>query len=545
MYEKKGQYLEAGEYYEKAGDAEKAAEAFEKGGNLNKSNELLSKICYEKGFLREAAVFAEKAGDSARAAEIYTEVQEFSKAGEQYIKAGYFNEAGEKFIQAQDFQRVAEAFEKGGKYVWAAQAYEKIGDITVKTAELYEKGEEFFKAGKLYEELGLQDRALNALQKIDESSENYEAASIVIGGIFKNKGMMNLAIERFQKIIDNRPISKSTLEPYYYLALCYEKTGEREMAKSIYDKILAVDYQFRDVDKRSNEITIVSSGKSISGQVVHESVSREGRIIPFEDSQKKRYELLQEIGRGGMGIVYKAKDTLLNRIIAYKVLPSFLNADPSNLNRFLKEARISANLNHRNIITIFDAGCDGQNNFITMEYVEGKTIDTYLKDGRKFKFPDVVNIAKQICRALAYAHKNNVVHRDIKPANIMISMEGVIKIMDFGIAKLLEDISKETTSISGTPLYMSPEQIIGKDVNFQTDLYSLGVTLYELATGRPPFTEGDIYYHHLHSVPVPPKELYPLIPEGLCKVILKCLEKEKAARYKEAEDILVDLDKVQ
>ncbi|OGW36690.1 MAG: hypothetical protein A2Y97_05915 [Nitrospirae bacterium RBG_13_39_12] len=149
-----------------------------------------------------------------------------------------------------------------------------------------------------------------------------------------------------------------------------------------------------------------------------------------------------------------------------------------------------------------------------------------------------------MCRALVYAHKNNVVHRDIKPANILISKKGVVKIMDFGIAKILEDISKEVTSISGTPLYMSPEQIIGKDVDFQTDLYSFGATIFELSTGRPPFIDGDIFYHHLHTVPVSPQELNPLVPDGLSKVILKCLEKDKALRYKKAEEILRDLDNI-
>jgi serine/threonine-protein kinase len=155
-----------------------------------------------------------------------------------------------------------------------------------------------------------------------------------------------------------------------------------------------------------------------------------------------------------------------------------------------------------------------------------------LHEGRKFKISEVVNIAKQTCRALAYAHKNNVVHRDIKPANIIINKEGVIKIMDFGIAKVLEDISKDLTSVSGTPLYMSPEQILGKDVDFQTDLYSFGATLFELLTGRSPFINGDIYYQHLHTKPVSPNKIDPSIPDDLCTIILKCLEKDKAHRYK-------------
>jgi serine/threonine-protein kinase len=179
-----------------------------------------------------------------------------------------------------------------------------------------------------------------------------------------------------------------------------------------------------------------------------------------------------------------------------------------------------------------------------MEYIEGKTLREYLKQINKFKVSDAVKIAKQICRALAYAHNNKIIHRDIKPANIMISRERMIKIMDFGVAKLLEDITKESTSISGTPLYMSPEQIIGKGVDNQSDLYSLGITLFELVTGKTPFVEGDLSYHHLHSLPPSPKDIEPSISEVVSNIILKCLEKDKTKRYKKAEEILVDLDKV-
>lgn len=534
VYEKQNEFIKAAEVYIDAGDLEKAAEAFQKGGADKRKNEVLCRLSYQKGHLKEAAEFAEKADDFIQAAEILSEANEFLRAGEQYAKAGWFSEAGEMFIKVNDVQKAAEAFEKGGKYVWAAQAYEKIGNKTARVAELYEKGGEFFKAGSYYKELGLLDKALNVLQRLDETSEYYGLASIMIGEIFMNKGIIKLAIERFQKIIDNKPISQTTLLPYYYLGLCYEESGKKDRAKAIYDKILAVDYQFKDVHERSSKITTILSSESASSHRVHKDV-------PIE-TQRKRYMLLQEIGRGGMGIVYKAKDTLLNRIVAYKILPSFLSANPSNFERFLREARISANLNHRNIVMIFDTGSEDNDNFITMEFIEGKTLDAYLHDGRKFKISEVINISKQLCRALAYAHKNNVVHRDIKPANIIISKGGVIKIMDFGIAKLLEDISKDITSVSGTPLYMSPEQILGKEIDFQTDLYSFGATIFELSTGRPPFSEGDIYYHHLHTKPISPKNLNPSIPDNLCKIILKCLEKDKTIRYKKAEDLLSDLN---
>jgi len=543
VYEKQKDFIRAAEVYIQAGDLVNASEAFEKGGDEKRRNEVLCSISYQKGLLEEASDFAEKSGDFVRSAEILAEAQEFAKAGDQYIKAGWYSEAGEMFMKVNELQKAAEAFEKGGRFVWAAQAYEKAGEKSAKIAELYEKGGEFYKAGLCYKSLGLVDKAVNALQKLDETSDYYWEASIMIGELFMNKNMMKLAMERFQKIIDNKPVSQSILLPYYYLGLCYEESGKHDMAKAIYDKILAVDYQYKDVHERSRKITTILSEASASEQGIYD-VLKDGKTVPAKDQQKKRYMLLQEIGRGGMGIVYKAKDTVLNRIVAYKILPSFLGVNPSNFKRFLREARVSANLNHRNIVMIFDTGTEDSNNYITMEFIEGKPLNRYLQEGRKFKISEVINISRQICRALAYAHKNNVVHRDIKPANIIINTEGVIKIMDFGIAKVLEDISKDITSVSGTPLYMSPEQILGKDVDFQTDLYSFGATLFEIVTGRPPFVNGDIYYQHLHAKPVFPNEINSSVPEALSTIILKCLEKDKAHRYKKAEEILADLDRL-
>src|SRR4030067_2367450 len=149
-----------------------------------------------------------------------------------------------------------------------------------------------------------------------------------------------------------------------------------------------------------------------------------------------------------------------------------------------------------------------------------------------------------MCRAFAVANKNKVVHRDINPANIMISRERMVKVMDFGVAKVLDEATKESTSISGTPLYMSPEQIVGKNVDFQSDLYSFGITLFELVTGRTPFIEGDLGYHHLHTKPPSSKDIDPSIPDAFNSIIMKCLEKDKVKRYKKAEEILADLDNV-
>mgnify|MGYP001567019743 FL=1 len=548
LYEKKGDLAKAGENFLKGNALERAAECFKSGSDLKKSSDISARIHKQKGQIKEAASAAEQAGDLAGAAELYAEEKDFLRAGGLYSKAGHHTEAGEMFAKAGNLQKAAEAYELGKNYIWAAESYEKIGDKTAKAPELYERAGEYLKAGRHYKALGLLDRAVNILQKIDSNSENYREASILIGEIFLDKGMIKLAAERFQKLLGSDAVNQTNLEPHYFLAICHEKSGEADRAKIIYDKILAEDYHFKDVVRRSKELTISPRPAAIPPEQdkgrtytdIRPNVTASGQ----GGQAKKRYQLLEEIGRGGMGIVYKAQDTLLNRIVAYKLLPSVLTSNPLYLERFLREAKLSANLNHTNIVTIYDTGEEAGNYYIIMEYIEGKTLREFLKQINKFKASDAVKIAKQLCRALAYAHNNKVVHRDIKPANIMISRERMVKVMDFGVAKIFEDITKESTSISGTPLYMSPEQIIGKGVDYQSDLYSMGITLFELVTGRTPFIEGDLGYHHLHTKPQSPRDIDPAIPEAFNNIIIKCLEKDKARRYKRAEEILADLDKV-
>jgi len=252
IYEGKGEFIRAAECFLQAGNLERAAECFEKGGDLRKSNEIVSALFYKKGRIRDAAACAEKAGDLLQASEMFAESGDYAKAGELLVRKGYFNEAGEMFLKINDFLRAAEAYEKGGKYILAADAYHRVEDRNwrLKAAELYEKGEAYFEAGEIFAQLNLTGRALSAFQKTDVESPHYTAASIVIGKMFLEKGMIKLALEKFLKVIGNQPVGKSNLEPHYCLGLCYEASGEKEKAKAVYEKILAEDYHYKDVNQR-------------------------------------------------------------------------------------------------------------------------------------------------------------------------------------------------------------------------------------------------------------------------------------------------------
>ena len=242
-----------------------------------------------------------------------------------------------------------------------------------------------------------------------------------------------------------------------------------------------------------------------------------------------------------MGIVYKAQDTVLDRTVALKVLPESLKENPQSLKNFLREAQSAAQLNHPNIVTVFDTGEQDGVYFIAMEYVDGNTLKEIVRARGRISGGGIVHVLAQMCEALAYAHENKIVHRDIKTANTMWTRDRKAKIMDFGLARVIEEVRNHTTVVSGTPYYMSPEQTLGKNVDHRTDIYSLGVTLFELATGTLPFREGNLPYHHVHTPPPDPAELNPELAPLLRGIILRCLEKDPADRYASTREILEEL----
>jgi serine/threonine protein kinase/tetratricopeptide (TPR) repeat protein len=260
-----------------------------------------------------------------------------------------------------------------------------------------------------------------------------------------------------------------------------------------------------------------------------------------------RYEVIELLGTGGMGRVYRVLDTKINEEMALKLIRPEIASDKKTIERFSNELRLARHVSHKHVCRMYDLGEDAGIHYITMEYVPGESLKSMIKMTKQLSASTAISIAKQVCGGLAEAHKYGVVHRDLKPGNIMIDKDGNVRIMDFGIARSLE--AKEVTEtgmLIGTPEYMSPEQVTGEGEDHRSDIYSLGIILYEMLTGRLPFegkTPISIAMKHQREIPKSPQELNPQIPDSLVCVILKCMEKKKEMRYQNAVEILTELNK--
>ena len=523
-----GAFDRAAELFLRIGRGDLAAKALEKLENPTAAAKALGEYLRDKGETREAVAHLEKAGEFQEAGDLYRQLELFDNSGNCYWKSGDFAAAGEMFGAASQPKRAAQAWEKCGQFAKAASCMGEAGEPLLE-AQLMEKAGANFVAGRAYAELDRVDEAIRVLQLVETDDPHFAEVCAVLGGLFQQKGMYSVSVKKFEEATAGQPVTRENVAAYFQLAQAYEGRQEFELAVEIYEKILAFDYHYEDVSGR------LESAK----EACQQHNTGDG---PMAQTASGRYQVVREIGRGGMGVVYLARDSVLEREVAYKVLPEQLRENPNALKNFLREAKAAAQLNHSNIVTVYDAGESEHGFYLAMELVEGTTLKEIVQRRGAVSPGGVVYILRQLAEALAYAHSKKVVHRDIKTANTMWTPARQVKIMDFGLAKLMQEVRNATTVVSGTPFYMSPEQTLGKNVDHRTDIYSLGVTLFELATGTLPFRRGNVPYHHVHTPPPEPRSVNPRVPPDLERVILRCLQKSPEDRYDQAGDLLAELD---
>ncbi len=380
-------------------------------------------------------------------------------------------------------------------------------------------------------------------QKSDADSAE---SNRMLGLAFQGQGQLDMAFDKLRKV----PLDASLMEVLYNLGLDFERKRQFNKAESVFKYMGEFNPKFRDLPQRLHQAremaeTIIlgnSTGRTNASSLV---LGKSGMSKPMLG----RYEIEKELGKGAMGVVYFGRDPKIGRTVAIKTVALSQEFEADELQevkeRFFREAETAGRLNHPNIVSIYDAGEEHDLAYIAMEFLKGKDLVPYTKSDNLLPLTTVINIVVKVADALDYAHKQNVVHRDIKPANIMYDPESdTPKVTDFGIARITDSSRTKTGMVLGTPSFMSPEQLAGKKISGSSDLFSLGATLYQLASGKLPF-EGDsmaqLMYRIANEAPTDIRSIKPNLPECLVLVINKMLAKQIESRYDNGAQIAEQL----
>jgi serine/threonine-protein kinase len=380
----------------------------------------------------------------------------------------------------------------------------------------------------------------------EKSDADSAESNRMLGLAFQGQGQLDMAFDKFRKC----PMDDALMENMYNLALDFERKRQFNKAEAAFRYIFDYNPKFRDIEIRVNRAKQLSEtvilGGGGGGRSNASLLDASGNV---EKPMLGRYQIEKELGKGAMGVVYMGRDPKINRVVAIKTMALSQEFEADELvevkERFFREAETAGRLNHPNIVQMYDAGEEHDLAYIAMEFLKGKDLTPYSKAGNLMPMPRVLSIVARVADALSYAHENSVVHRDIKPANIMYEPESdQVKVTDFGIARITDSSKTKTGMVLGTPSYMSPEQLAGKKIDGRSDLFSLGVMLYQMSCGKLPF-EGDSMAQLMFRIA---NEAHPDVrtvnadlPDCVVDIIGKALTKDPDARYQTGAEFARDI----
>lgn len=604
-FTRKGKHTHAARAYETAGDYASAAGSYTEGGKPHLAAEAYKKYfavthdsielqtaaasaCHQmlesaagrakvsaeqrKALLPALATRFEQAERYETAARLFREAGDFARAGEVFVLANMLEEAAACMQQAGrreeaariigrchsakgHWKEAAVAYISVGEFLQAAECYSKAAE-TGRAAECFEKAGEFYRAAVAYAHAARHNDAIRVIQKIRESSPDFDRSRGLLGECFYELHDYAHAAAALENYLTGRRVDSTNADYFYMLALAYEQLGRLSDARDIFYKIRTVNVAYRDVAER---IATVSSRISLQAQaaasgsgagpqpdaafqpaVSADAAAPQG-LAQVQALLGGRYRLQRELGRGGMGVVYLAHDTQLDRPVALKFLGTLVDHSEEYRQRFIREARTGARISHPNVVSIYDISATEGKAYIAMEYVEGANLHRHLIKKGRLAPQEAIAIIGQACAALAAIHDAGITHRDIKPENILLTKSGMVKLTDFGLAKAQDARMTRTGVAMGTPSYMPPEQVLGKEADARSDIYSLGLVLHECLTGKTVFEGGDILERQLKEAPPRPSVLAVGIPAELDALVMKCIAKAPEQRYQNARELLADL----
>ncbi|MBP6494147.1 MAG: protein kinase, partial [Rhodoferax sp.] len=379
------------------------------------------------------------------------------------------------------------------------------------------------------------------LKSDEESAETNRMMGLALQG----QGQLDMAFDRFRRV----PLGEALMGNLYSLALDFERKRQFNKAQSVYEHMKTYDPGFKDLEARLGRVKNLSETVMLGGHGAHSGATLVQAGASVEKPMLGRYQINKELGKGAMGVVYLGKDPKIGRVVAIKTLALSQEFEGDELvdarERFFREAETAGRLQHQYIVTIFDAGEEHDLAYIAMEFLKGKDLVDCCRQGQLLPVPRVLSIVARVAEALAYAHRQNVVHRDIKPANIMYEPDSdTVKVTDFGIARITDSSKTRTGLVLGTPSFMSPEQLAGKKVDGRSDLYSLGVMLFQMLTGVLPF-RGDSMAELMFKIsnePAPDiRVIRQELPESLARLVALSLSKRPELRYQSGDQFAADL----
>ena len=551
-----------GRLLEMAGYPDKALEAYMRGEmwdaaarclNSTGQAEAAARLLIDKGMGTEAVAYFESqgdlsaaahaaltAGDPIKAAQLFEETGDLDGAFKAHVASGNYNGAADISLQRNRPAEAAELLERGHNFKRAAEIHESLQN-RLKAGELYAKSGDDASAARML----LQDGKVREAAQLVSGSGKAELADVQleISRKLMMAGDLKAAVAFLRGAVDARPAAESVTMALE-LSNLLEATGEIPVALAYAQRaaqakpdhaeaVMRVQQLFMRINSEQSRAAYEAAMKQqMAAQAALAAQKRMVESAKPTVEEPPRYVPESELGRGAMGVVYRAKDTVLNRMVALKKLPEAVASDAEARQRFLEEARAAAVLNHPCVVTVFDAGVQAGSPYLAMELVEGTTLGHLL--GQNIPAHRALAWCAAIAAALDHAHKAGLVHRDVKPGNILMGKDGRVKLTDFGIAAALEQGSKD--GITGTPYYMSPEQVLNHQVDGRADIYALGCVLYALLTGNPPFTGQDVLDRHLHEIPAPTTTLRPDLPADIDVLMNRFLAKDPAQRFQSAAE---------